>query len=424
MKDDTTSTTDRARPSLSPNFQSKKVAMISHSFYENDNRVRRYAETLAQRGDKVEVYSLAANENSANTVVVNGVVVHRVQVRKRDERGPLQYALRLLRFLAVCSFKLIWQFPQTRYDLVHVHNVPDFLVFAAWLPKLTGAKIILDIHDIVPEFFMNKFGKSESAPLVRLLRTIEKVSASFADHVIVSNHLWHEKLLSRSISSERSSVFLNHVDEAVFFPRPGKLKKGNRIIVFPGGLQWHQGVDIAIQAFSELVQELPDLQFHIYGDGDQRAQLEKQSLALGLQGKVIFLDPVSITEIPGILAEADLGVVPKRADAFGNEAYSTKIMEFLSMRLPVVASRTRIDMYYFNESLVRFFTSSDPGEMAVAMKEVLENQSIRERLVKNGLRYVEENCWGNRKKDYLRLIDDLVCGMKRASGAEALLQKS
>jgi glycosyltransferase involved in cell wall biosynthesis len=330
----------------------------------------------------------------------------------------------LLRFLAVCSFKLIWQFPQTRYDLVHVHNVPDFLVFAAWLPKLTGAKIILDIHDIVPEFFMNKFGKSESAPLVRLLRTIEKVSASFADHVIVSNHLWHEKLLSRSISSERSSVFLNHVDEAVFFPRPGKLKKGNRIIVFPGGLQWHQGVDIAIQAFSELVQELPDLQFHIYGDGDQRAQLEKQSLALGLQGKVIFLDPVSITEIPGILAEADLGVVPKRADAFGNEAYSTKIMEFLSMRLPVVASRTRIDMYYFNESLVRFFTSSDPGEMAVAMKEVLENQSIRERLVKNGLRYVEENCWGNRKKDYLRLIDDLVCGMKRASGAEALLQKS
>src|SRR4029077_11855403 len=132
---------------------------------------------------------------------------------------------------------------------------------------------------------------------------------------------WHEKLLSRSVSSERSSVFLNHVDEGVFFLRTKQPKKDTRIIVFPGGLQWHQGVDIAIRAFSELIKELPDVQFHIYGDGDQRAQLETLSLDLGLQGKVIFRNPVSITEIPDVLAGADLGVVPKRADAFGDEAY-------------------------------------------------------------------------------------------------------
>ncbi len=415
---DPVSSASRARPG------GRNIAMVSHSFYENDNRVRRYAETLVERGDRVEVYSLAANRESVNTTVVNGVVVHRVQLRKRDERGPLHYALRLLRFLVVCSLILAWRFPRARYDLVHVHNVPDFLVFAAWLPKLAGAKVILDIHDIVPEFFMNKFGKTEDAFLVRLLRAIEKISAAFADHVIVSNHLWHEKMLSRSVSVDRSSVFLNHVDEGVFFPRPGHSKNGVRVIVFPGGLQWHQGVDIAVEAFSELVQKLPDVQFHIYGDGDQRAQLEKQCSDLGLQGKVIFWDPISITEVPDILAGADLGVVPKRADSFGNEAYSTKIMEFMSMGLPVVASRTRVDMYYFNDSLVRFFPSSDAGEMAVAMKEVLEDDVIRQSLVENGLRYVEQNCWGNRKKDYLRLVDDLICGRDLACKTEATLQKS
>ena len=42
------------------------------------------------------------------------------------------------------------------YDLIHVHSVPDFEVFAAAYPKLTGTKIILDIHDIVPEFYVEQ----------------------------------------------------------------------------------------------------------------------------------------------------------------------------------------------------------------------------------------------------------------------------
>jgi glycosyltransferase involved in cell wall biosynthesis len=407
-----------------PAASSRRIAMISYSFYESDNRVRRYAETLVERGDWVEVYSLAESRNSANTALVNGVIVHRLQIRKRDEKGPLHYAVRLLRFLAVCSLVMAWRFPSRRYELIHVHNVPDFLVFAAWLPKIAGSRVILDIHDIVPEFFMNKFRKSEDAFVVQLLRLTEKVSARFADYVIVSNDLWREKLVSRSVSPDRCSVFLNHVDERIFFPRARSPKNGARLIVFPGGLQWHQGLDIAIEAFSQLVQSLPDVQFHIYGDGDRRTDLERQSLDLGLQGRVIFWDPVPITEVPDILAGADLGVVPKRADSFGNEAYSTKIMEFMSMGLPVVASRTRVDTYYFNDSLVRFFTSSDAGEMASAMKEILEDESIRERLTRNGLRYVEQHGWRNRKQDYLRLVDELISGRIRDTGFEASLQKS
>ena len=393
----------------------RRIAMISYSFYESDNRVRRYAESLVERGDRVDVFSLAENKDSASTAVVKGVVVHRLQIRKRDERGPLHYAKRLLRFFAVCSLVMIWRFPRSRYELVHVHNVPDFLVFAAWLPKIAGSKIILDVHDLVPELFMNKFRKSKDALVVRLLRLIEKVSAGFADHVIASNDIWRQRLVSRSVSADRCSVFLNHVDERIFFPRPRPPKNGARLIVFPGGLQWHQGLDIAIQAFARLVQSLPDVQFHIYGDGDRRAELERQALDAGLQGRVRFWNPVSITEVPDILARADLGVVPKRADSFGNEAYSTKIMEYMSMGLPVVASRTRIDLYYFNDSLVRFFTPSNVEEMALAMMEVLEEKSIRERLVQNGLRYVEQHCWRNRKEDYLRLIDSLISGEGRGT---------
>ena len=51
------------------------------------------------------------------------------------------------------------------------------------------------------------------------------------------------------------------------------------------------------------------------------------------------------------MAEADFGIVPKRSEGFGNEAFSTKIFEFMALGIPVIAADTKIDKYYFNDSL-------------------------------------------------------------------------
>jgi glycosyltransferase involved in cell wall biosynthesis len=107
------------------------------------------------------------------------------------------------------------------------------------------------------------------------------------------------------------------------------------------------------------------------------------------------------------MANADLGVVPKRADSFGNEAYSTKIMEFMALGVPVVASNTKIDRYYFDDSVVRFFESGNPDALAEAVVDVLRNRDLRDRLVTNGLDYATRNSWQVRKADYLKLVDDL-----------------
>jgi hypothetical protein len=109
--------------------------MITYSSYANDNRVKRYAETLTRRGDSVEVISLRPRVDLAREEVVSGVRVHRIQDRLgKNERSMTSFLWPLLRFLWDASRKLNELHRQQRFDLIHVHNFPDFMVFAAWYP--------------------------------------------------------------------------------------------------------------------------------------------------------------------------------------------------------------------------------------------------------------------------------------------------
>ena len=206
-----------------------RVCHVAYAFYESDTRVRMYAEAQAARGDHVDVVSLRRNGQAENDLI-EGVHVHRIQERVVNESGRAKYLLRILRFFAASSLFLVQRSRDAsrRYDLLHVHSVPDFEVFAALVPKLRGAGIILDIHDLLPEFYAGKFGVSRSSAVFRALLLAEKVSASFADHVIIANHLWEETLTRRAVSREKCSTFLNY-PAAHFFRRYPRRRNDGKI---------------------------------------------------------------------------------------------------------------------------------------------------------------------------------------------------
>ena len=356
----------------------KNICMLAYSAYESDARIVRYAQTLAKRGDHVDVVAYGERTEPLGRKEVDGVTLFKVQRRlRRAQKSPVLHLLPLLKFFITAGVFITRRHFRRRYDLIHVHNIPEWLVFAVSLPKHFGARILLDIHDLVPELFSAKFKSGHRSPLASVLRTVERFSCQFADHVIISNHLWKERLVKRSVPEAKCTVFFNNIDPDMFYRRTRIRHDDRKIILFPGSLQWHQGVDIAIKALPGVLRQCPAAEFHIYGEGGVIDDLKTLATELGIQKSVFFLRPVPVNKIPQILVDADVGVVPKRSDSFGNEAYSTKIMEFMSQGVPVVISRTAIDTYYFNETQVRFCEPGNAESFATGIVQVLTDQRLR-----------------------------------------------
>lgn len=406
--------------SLSPRpacARPRRICLVTQSCYEQDNRVMRYAESLAARGNLVEVLALRRHRADPLNVTLNGVHVHRLDDRFcKQERSPLGHLRRALRFLFRSACWLRTESALRPFDLVHAHNMPDFLVLATVPLRWRGTRVILDIHDLTPEFYAAKFRDGRPGVTSFVLRLLERVAAAAADHVIVSNHLWREKYAARTGTSGRCSVFLNHADARVFRPGLRQRKDARTVILFPGSLHWHQGLDLALLAFREVSAELPGAELHLYGDGGMKPALVALAAELDCRGLVRFHDPVPVREIAHVMADADLGIVPKRADAFGNEAYSTKIMEFMALGVPVVVAATRIDRHYFDESVVRFFSPGDAASLARTMLAALRDTEGTRARVARAAEYAARHGWAAREADYLKLVDDLI---REGSAAES-----
>lgn len=390
-----------------------RVCVLAYTYYEGDNRVRRYAEAMIKRGDTVDVVA-CGQPGQPSHVVISGVNVYRVQTRRIDEKGNLDYLAKIVFFL-INSFRfLTWRHIRKPYQLIHVHSVPDFEVFAAVFAKLTGAKVILDIHDIVPEFYAVKFNAGKITFLARTLMLVEKICCAFSNHVIISNHIWEEKLVARSVKKEKCTVMLNYPDPEIF-SRTLEFGKGKVFsMIYPGSLSRHQGLDIAIRALALVQKELGEFAFHIYGRGGELPALKALTAALDLNEHVIFHGILPLEEVAKRMAASDLGIIPKRADDFGNEAFSTKIFEFMALGVPALVSSTKVDRYYFNDSVVMFFESENERDLADKILFLSRNRARREALSQAALEFIAPYSWEHKKSDYFALADRLVSGKKEA----------
>src|SRR5271165_142704 len=149
-------------------FKGKRVAMVTFSSYPADPRPRRAAETLLKEGMTVDLICLG-DEKELKHEIRDGLDISRVPIT-HDRGGKLSYAYKYSSFILISASVLASRSLKRRYDLVYVHNMPDILVLSSLVPKALGAKVVLDLHDPMPELMMTIFDVPENSKSVQLLK--------------------------------------------------------------------------------------------------------------------------------------------------------------------------------------------------------------------------------------------------------------
>lgn len=386
------------------------VFMTAYTNYCRDPRVKREAEALVAEGHRV-VFMARRWAGDPRRECVEGVDVIRAAGLGSKPNSFAAYMADYLLFFVQIMVHLLAH--PMRYALVHVNNMPDFLVFAAWLPRLLGRPVIHDVHDLMPEIYMEKFGVDASHWAIRMLLLQERWAGRFASAVLTVEERLKDILGNRGIPREKISVLINLPDERVFAPgqaRPVKTDSGSFVAAYHGTLARRLGLDVAIQAVAKVQDRIPGMEFRIIGAGEERQRLVDLRDELGLQGVVTFSDGfVPLEEIPRMLDDVDVGLVPLRVSSATDIMLPTKLLEYVQMEIPCVVPKTGTIARYFDDSMVRFFTAEDSESLAGAILELYEHPERREGLRRTASdRFLASYRWSEHRKVYTGLVARLL----------------
>jgi glycosyltransferase involved in cell wall biosynthesis len=378
------------------------VCSVAYTHYRSDPRVRREAEALAERGDDVTVVALQRegepSEHELGNVRVIGLPVTRY--RGDGARGYLtSYGVFFMRAAAYLTKH------RKRYDIVHVHSIPEAMVFAAMIPDAVGARIVLDVHDLSSEAYASRFGRTP-----RPVAVAERLSLKYADAVVTVHDRYREMIVERGVRPEKVTVVHNTPDERLFPMRTPSLPEGDGFrVVYHGALLRRYGLETAVRAVAELRDRIPGITFEIYGDGDFRADLVRLIDELGLQGTVKLSEgAVPLDDIAAAVAGANVGVVPFLPERFTETILPTKLLEYVRLGIPVVVARNPVIEGYFDDNAVHFVT---PGAVDDLVKAVEAIHSDPQSAVAGAVRaqeFFDRYSWERDRQRLFEMMDEVA----------------
>ena len=398
-------------------LQGKRMAVVLFSDFPGDARPRRAAETFVQAGMHVDIICLMEEGDDRKQETFKGIHIDRVGI-VHNRGSKFHYMLRYGLFIVIAFAKLAARSLTKPYDVVHVHNMPDILVFAALVPKLFGAKVILDLHDPMPELMMTIFKLKRDSLAVRLMARIEKWSIAFADVVVTTNSAFERLFVSRSCSASKMCIVMNSPDETIFKfspaqmrSRPSDERSAPFVIMYHGTLVDRNGADLAVEALVKLRQSVPAAELRLYGP--RTPYLDQIMMTLsekGLGKSVHYLGQKSLEQLTEAIAECDVGVIPNKRSIFTELNLPTRILEYLALGKPVVAPRTQGIQDYFREDSLMFFDLGNADDLALKLSHLFFHPEEALEVVKRGQKVYRAHAWHNER----RKLENVAVGLLSA----------
>jgi glycosyltransferase involved in cell wall biosynthesis len=288
-------------------------------------------------------------------------------------------------------------------------------VFAATIPKLLGARVILDMHEVMPELYSSKFGVGSGHPAIRLLKSVERMSAGFAHRVITVSRPTRDLLVQRGISAYKLEVVMNTADERIFTPglatrdhhtghSPSRL-----ILVSHGVLVERHGFQTIVRAVARVREHYPGVRLLILGEGEDQGSLWQLTRDLDLERNVEFLGFRPLEEVVRTLSEADIGITANRRDRFTELVVPTKLMEYVTLGIPAVVARLPAVEEYFDETMVHFFEPDDVADLATVICTVAGDLGTARGKARHASeRFLATYAWSEMKRRYVRLVEEVA----------------
>jgi glycosyltransferase involved in cell wall biosynthesis len=399
---------------VAPTRTPRRIAMLTHSYYEEDPRVRREAETLADAGHQVEVFALR-RPTDPQRESIHGVDVRRLGVQRHQGAGLGVYLREYLSFFVRAGWALTRAHARRRFSLVQVHTLPDFLVFATLPLRLTGVPVILDLHEAMPEFFGSRFGGRARGIGRRLLGGQERLACRFASAVVTVNEALGDRLLRIGVPPDKVSIVPNAPSLRRFapgdYPARPFMADGALRLVYAGALSPIYELDVVLDAVARLVgqDDALDVRLELYGRDFEEVPLRDQAARLGIGERVTFHGRIALDEVPAAVAAADIGLAPTRRSPFTDYSLSTKAYEYAAMGKPVVATRLPMVVRTFGDDVVTY-EPGDAADLARAIRSIVQEAGEREARVARALDRVRGLSWDVEGLGYLALVDRLTTG--------------
>jgi glycosyltransferase involved in cell wall biosynthesis len=399
-------------PAPKPRLAGKRVGMVVFSPYPIDPRPRRAVEALRSEGARVELICELDGDAQKREYFENLEVI-RIPIR-HIRGGAISYAYQYSSFILISAAIFAWRTLRRRYDLIYVHNMPDILVISGMIPKLFGAKVILDQHDPMPELMRTIFNKDESSFAVRVLRRLERWSIARANLVITVNQACKRIFSTRSCDSAKIGVVMNSPDELMFPYRAAKsyaVRGAGKpfVMMYHGSLVERNGLELAVDALQKIREEIPTAELRIYGRSTPYLeQVMNKVQKLGLDHRVHFLGPRRLEQLAAEIQSCDVGVVPNQRNTFTDINTPTRIFEYLALGKPVIAPATLgVQDYFGAESLV-FFEAGDSADLAEKMSFVANHPEDAVRIAEQGQQVYIAHTWQQERQTLVSLVADLV----------------
>jgi len=387
----------------------RRVAIVVHAIVPGDPRVRRQSDALLDAGYEVDIIALrqpgeAARQDDGARRVIR-LPVDRAFV------GFAGHMAEYVAFTAMAAWTLAREHRTRRYDLVQVATVPDFLDFAALPEKLGGVPLLLDLHEDMPEFFRDRFAHPLLRPLLPLVTIATRASAAIADELITVHEPLRQLSIARGVAPDRISVVMNSADGRLFdpsrHPRRAFMRDGCLRLAHHSNLQRIYGLDVAIDGLARLRESI-DWQLDVYGDGPYRSQIEAAIDRTGIRNRVTLHGRVPMDDLPRLIADADIGLVPSLPEPYLQYSLSTKLLEYAAMGVPTVATDLATFRHHFTDAALRFVPGSDPYALARAIESLVDDPEGTTAMGLEARRQAAAYDWEAQKAHYLAVVGRLV----------------